>query len=317
MNRIAVGNLVGQCSTLAILLEVSSYPKPGNVHRTVDFPWTRYEHFLAGAVGIEPFMRQLAIRGYNAARSSESWSKIRIGEVIFKAVESSRNWQSGGNVNLGTILLISPLAAASGAILSNRLSFKAEELRQILEKVIQSTSQKDAVSVCKAISTTMSERVLGRVNELDLTNSSTIKEVYQKGLTLMDIFSKCMSRDLICREWVTRFEIVFTKGYPTLKSFIEKSRSINSAIINTFLTIQSEYPDSLVIRKAGVAEAQKMSERAKEILDKGGAYTEEGSRLLWNWDQELRKFKGRLNPGTTADLVAASAFLLLVNGWRP
>ncbi|MGB9622996.1 MAG: triphosphoribosyl-dephospho-CoA synthase, partial [Candidatus Bathyarchaeia archaeon] len=316
-NRITVGNLVGQCSTLAILLEVSSYPKPGNVHRTVDFPGTRYEHFIAGAVAIEPFMRQLAIRGYNAARSSENWSKIRIGEIIFKAVESSRNWQYGGNVNLGTILLISPLAAASGAILSNRSSFKEEELRQTLEKIVQSTTQKDAVSVCKAISTTMSERVLGRINELDLTNSSTIKEIYKKGLTLIDIFSKCMSRDLICREWVTGFEIVFMKGYPALKNYIEKSRNINSAIINTFLTIQSEYPDSLVVRKAGVTEALKMSERAKEILEKGGAYTEDGLRLLWTWDQELQKFKGRLNPGTTADLIAASTFLLLINGWRP
>ena len=317
MNRIAVGNLVGQCSTLAILLEVSAYPKPGNVHRTVDFSETRYEHFLAGAVAIEPFMRRLAFRGYDAARNAENLKKIRVGEIIFNAVESSRNWQSGGNVNLGTILLISPLAAASGVILNNRSSFRDEELRHILIKVIQSTTQKDAASVCEAISTIMSEKVLGKVNELDVTNSSTIEEIYKKGLTLKDIFSKCASRDLICREWVTGFEIVFTEGYPTLKRLIEQSRNINSAIINTFLTIQSRHPDSLVARKAGVTEAQKMSERAKEILDKGGAYTEDGLRLLWDWDQELQRLKGRLNPGTTADLIAASVFLLLIKGWRP
>ncbi|WP_455363487.1 triphosphoribosyl-dephospho-CoA synthase, partial [[Eubacterium] cellulosolvens] len=31
---------------LAVLLEVSAYPKPGNVHRTRDFELTRFEHFL-------------------------------------------------------------------------------------------------------------------------------------------------------------------------------------------------------------------------------------------------------------------------------
>ena len=35
---------------LAMLFEVSAYPKPGNVHRTRDYPGTRFEHFLASAV---------------------------------------------------------------------------------------------------------------------------------------------------------------------------------------------------------------------------------------------------------------------------
>ncbi|MGQ9680192.1 MAG: triphosphoribosyl-dephospho-CoA synthase [Candidatus Bathyarchaeia archaeon] len=317
MNKIAVGNLIGQCSSLAILLEVSAYPKPGNVHRTFDFPGTRYEHFLAGAIAIEPFMRTLAVKGYNVAKNAESWRKINIGEPILKMVESSRYWQSGGNVNLGTILLISPLAAASGKVLGDGIGFDIDGLRQALKNVIKFTTQRDAIIVCKAISTAMSEKVLGRAPELDVTNPSTIKEIRRKGLTLLDIFSKCPSRDLICREWVTGFEIVFTKGYPTLKHLIQKSKNVNSAIINTFLTIQSEYPDSLVIRKAGLVKAQKMSEKAREILAKGGAYTEEGLRSIWEWDRELQKFRGMLNPGTTADLIAASIFLLLISGWRP
>ena len=33
--------------------------------------------------------------------------------------------------------------------------------------------------------------------------------------------------------------------------------------------------------------------------------------------KELNKENGRLNPGTTADLTAASLYVLLLSGWRP
>src|SRR3990170_2178289 len=45
---------VSKCLQLAILLEVSAYPKPGNVHRTFDFQETGYEHFLASTVALMP-----------------------------------------------------------------------------------------------------------------------------------------------------------------------------------------------------------------------------------------------------------------------
>ncbi|MHC1580300.1 MAG: triphosphoribosyl-dephospho-CoA synthase, partial [Methanopyraceae archaeon] len=46
--------------TLGALLEVSGWPKPGNVHRTRDHDDTRFEHFLASAVAAYPVLRELA-----------------------------------------------------------------------------------------------------------------------------------------------------------------------------------------------------------------------------------------------------------------
>ncbi|MBE0634226.1 triphosphoribosyl-dephospho-CoA synthase, partial [Candidatus Bathyarchaeota archaeon] len=45
--------------------------------------------------------------------------------------------------------------------------------------------------------------------------------------------------------------------------------------------------------------------------------TEEGNKMLWSLDAELKKENGLLNPGTSADLTAASLFVLLLDGWRP
>jgi len=70
LRRDEVGDLVARCAMLAALLEVSAYPKPGNVHRLRDVPGTRYEHFLAGSVAMGPAMRKLALGGYDARRGS-------------------------------------------------------------------------------------------------------------------------------------------------------------------------------------------------------------------------------------------------------
>ena len=55
-----ISDYVSRCLQLAVLLEVSAYPKPGNVHRTVDFEATKYEHYLASAVALMPHLRQAA-----------------------------------------------------------------------------------------------------------------------------------------------------------------------------------------------------------------------------------------------------------------
>jgi len=76
-------------------------------------------------------------------------------------------------------------------------------------------------------------------------------------------------------------------------------------------------PDSLIQRKAGRESAEKVSEKARRILEAGGTCTEEGNKMLWILDEELKREIGLLNPGTTADLTAASLFVLLLDGWRP
>ena len=60
-----------------------------------------------------------------------------------------------------------------------------------------------------------------------------------------------------------------------------------------------------------------VSEKAKKIIQAGGASTEIGMKMIQELDDELREENGSLNPGTTADLTAASLFLLLLSGWRP
>lgn len=316
MGRTEAGVMVSRCATLAALLEVSAYPKPGNVHRTWDFPDTRYEHFLAGSVAMGTAMGKLAIRGFDAERGLIEWRNIGVGRHILEAVSDTLNWQSGGNVNLGVALLFAPMAAAGGAAVGDR-KVDVENHGEKLRKVIHSTTPDDAVSVYEAIRMAMTPRVLGEVEDLDVHDDSSLQRIMDQGLTLLDVFERCSERDSICEEWVSNFETTFEVGYPYLKRSLEEARDINSAILDTFLFILSRKPDSLIRRKSGLKKACEVSRKARIILDEGGSGSARGSELLHKLDDDLHRGEGALNPGTTADLTAASIFVALLEGWRP
>jgi triphosphoribosyl-dephospho-CoA synthase len=317
MRRVEAGSYVARCAALAGLLEVSAYPKPGNVHRTRDFGDTRFEHFLAGSVAIAPSIHTIAARGFDASAGLIDWGGIELGGQILKAVRDSQQWQRGGNVNLGIILLLTPLAAAGGAALQDHESVEPEQLRGYLPKVIDSTSADDSIDLYRAIGMSMTPRTLGKSDELDVLDSSSLEEIRAEGLNLRDVFRKCSHRDSICREWVSNFEATFEIGFPSFKRRVDELEDVNSAVLDTFLEILSAQPDSLIIRKRGMGDAMNVSQRAKEVLDSGGATSSQGIKELKLLDSELQRAGGDLNPGTTADLTASSIFVLLLEGWRP
>ena len=310
-----VSKYVQRCVTLASLLEVSAYPKPGNVHRTRDHPETRFEHFLAGGVAMGEAMRSLAAQGYKAEQETILWRDVGLGGYILRAVQDTLAWQKGGNVNLGIILLSAPISTAAGALNAND-KLDITELRDRTRHVIKTTTPADAVAVYKAIGMAMSPETLGRSDELDVLDEESEATIRNEGYNLYDVFSMGAERDIICREYVTGYSVTFDSGYPYLLNALEEYDT-NTAIVNTFLHILSENPDTLITRKAGEDKAKWVSNRASDILLNGGATTEEGLELLDALDQELQEAEGTLNPGSAADLTAASIFLALLDGWRP
>ena len=302
---------VGNCATLSALLEVSAYPKPGNIHRLKDFPSTSYEHFLASGVALGPIMGEIAQR----SSLSTEWSNICLGKGIKDAVDEMFWWQSGGNTHLGVIMLFTPLSAGAGVCLKKG-SIESSMLREYTKEIISKANYTDSLNIYTAIDAAMSQENLGKQDKLDVKNEESREKIIKENINPLQIFEICKNRDSICSEWVTGFKIVFELGYPYLSQRLTEGDNINNATLDTFLKILSENPDSLITRKAGKISANYVSQKAEKIIKKGGTQNEEGLKLLWSLDEELSKENGRLNPGTTADLTAASLYVLLLSGWR-
>jgi len=307
---------VAECLQLALLLEVSTYPKPGNVHRTADFQETKYEHFLASAVAVAPHFEHAAGRGILIATKKINLDEVGIGKMIKNAVNSVDVWQHGGNTLLGSIILLSPIAVAAGMTLANGAGFSLAELRKNVKVVVESSTPADAVDVYNAI-LIAKPGGLGRAPKFDVTDPSSKQRILDNRVTLLEVFKIASGYDSIASEWVNNYPITFDMGYPYFTQQLKEAEDINAATVHTFLKILSEVPDTLIARKAGSSKARAVSAEAKRVLEMGGLKTPPGRRLLWSFDKKLRDPKHELNPGTTADITAAVLAISILGGYRP
>lgn len=300
---------------LAMLLEVSAYPKPGNVHRTRDYSETRFEHFLASAVASRPHFEEAAQRGILISRAKISSEEAQVGSIIRDAVISMMHSQHGGNTSLGTVTLLVPLAVAAGMTLHKR-RFSSSALRRNLAQILRATTVTDALAFYKAIAYAKPSG-LGRVPQLDVRDQASRRRIIRKGLKLLDIFLMAADRDSICLEWVTDYKSTFELGYPYFRRELSRTNDINEATVNTYLKILSQIPDTLIARKAGLQKARSASNRAKEALALGGASSSAGRMVIERLDEALRANKHLLNPGATADVTASVLALGTLSGFRP
>jgi len=304
---------LSRCISLASLLEVSGHPKPGNVHRTRNFKETRYEHFLAGIAAITPSFKELCERAQDELSiDTNDYSHVRLGNFFKKAAEKMMTWQKGGNVLLGHILILAPLAAAAAICLKKQeLSFS--DFSNTLNKVISDATVEDTINLYDAIRTS-NPGGLGKIDKYDLNDENSQKEIREDNVTLKKIFEISAEYDLIGLEYAMGFNIVLTEGLPYFFSVFKQTSDINIATVNTFLKILSGHPDSLIIRKSGLDSAIKVSEKAAEIIKSGGIHIKKGLRLTQKLDKMLQKKEGQLNPGTIADLTAGIILCALLFG---
>jgi len=314
----AEGNVVeyvSDCLQLATLLEVSAYPKPGNVHRTADFSDTKYEHFLASSIAIGGALRDAARKGVETFSGKIGFEQVGIGKSIADAVVAMTAWQHGGNTSLGAILLLVPIAVAAGYSWSGE-SPNAEKLRKTVSKVTRSTTPEDANNVYDAIKMAGAGG-LGNVDRFDVTSESSHSEIASSGTSLLQIFQHSSTYDSISSEWVQDFNITFGTGYPFFISQIKQMTDCNIATVHTFLRILSTTPDTLIARKADRQKAEEISRLAEQVLSAGGLTSASGRTMLTQLDQTLRSGSHKLNPGTTADLTTSSLAVAILEGYRP
>ncbi|MFA4876203.1 MAG: triphosphoribosyl-dephospho-CoA synthase [Methanoregula sp.] len=218
---------------LAMILEVSAYPKPGNVDRCHDYPETRFEHFLASVIYARP-----------ALEEAES-GKGRIGEIIKHAVRDT-NCHSGGNTHFGAFILLIPLVYG-------------KDIPGALEAIAK-TDTSDAVAFYKAFA--MTSVSMNATDELDVNDPHTLTVIREQDMTLLDIMQHSAARDMVAREWVTGFPLT-RRGADLLIQFGAGRESI----VNMFMTLLATEPDTFIIKKHGEEAALRTMAAARDVLE--------------------------------------------------
>lgn len=266
----------GEAVQIACIWEATAR-KVGNVHPRAEFADTSYLDFLMSAALI--------------AGSFNSGPERGLGAAILDAVRAT-TLRIGKNTNLGMILLFAPLCKVS----------EEQDLRAGVVRVLSELTIADASLAFNAIRLARPGG-LGETKEQDVRQEPTV--------TLLEAMRLAAGRDQVARQYASGFADIFDFGLPVLEDALRRFGCLEAAIIDLQLRWLARESDSLIARKNGMIVANDVQKQAAEVLSAGGIETNEGRRAGRQLDAFLRKEGNRLNPGSTADLIAACLFVAL------
>lgn len=271
---------VAENAHLALLLEVTGTPKPGNVDRLREYDDLRFEHFLAGAVGAQKGLQQAA-------------DGVRIGRAFESGVEGMSQ-QSAGNTQFGALLMLVPLVRT---VASGRLS------SENAAATVEATTIEDACGFYRAFEhvDVAVDDPPSEFDELDVRRGSdAIDTLRAKELTLFDVMELSADRDGVAAEWVSGFR----RSFEAADLILQGDGPICTHTSEAFIRLLADQRDTFVVTRNGEAAADEATQRAQAVLD-----GEEDADAL------AEEFVERdINPGTTADLTAAALFIALEQG---
>ncbi len=283
LSRVPAGCPVGGpgwSAAAACILE-ASVAKPGNVHPGAAFPDLSHDDLVAAALAIAPVI--------------EAAVSMPLGRTIAGAVATSRA-VSRSNANLGIVLAIAPLAAVptppGGLADAIRTGAAADRLARL--------DADDASDVWRAIASA-APGGMGKVETCDLAAPPP--------RDLLDAMRLAADRDEIARLWTTGYRPLVEGLVRDLEEELA-ARSVPDAIVRGFLRQLSRTPDTHVARRHGAVVAADVSRRAAAVLD---APEDRWRHEIGAFDRGLRA-PVRINPGTTADLVATALYILVYDG---
>jgi triphosphoribosyl-dephospho-CoA synthase len=271
---------VAAAATLACTLEACA-EKVGNVTPTSAFIDARFDDFAVSAQAL----------GAAVAESAPG----RVGRTVYRAVAATARI-APSNTNLGMALLFAPLAAAARAR-------DGAGLRRRLVRVLRGLSVDDAHWAYRAIRLARPGG-LGRSEAADVRRSPAI--------TLREAMRLAAGRDTVAAEYVRGFPVTFDLALPGLRQALRQGLDLLNAIAQAHLEVMARVPDTLIIRKGGAAAAAAVAAQARAVVRAGGLGTRKGLAAARRLDRDLRRRGNRLNPGTSADLVAAALFVWLL-----
>lgn len=273
----------GWAAGMACMLEASA-PKPGNVHPGADFQDLSHAELMAAAVAIAPVF--------------DASHRMPLGDLILDAVRRSRA-VTRSNANLGIILALAPLAAVSeGTWRECRRHDSFAFVCNEAAAAIAGLGPVGAASVWTAIGLA-SPGGMDRADRHDLAGPPPAD--------MLDAMRIAAERDQIARLWACGYAELCEGLVADLAAALDQGLPWREAIVEGFLRQLARTPDSLIQRRHGPAVAAEVSRRAAAVL---AMPTEHRLTAEAEFDRSLRVPR-RINPGTTADLVAAAVYILL------
>lgn len=270
---------VGQYLTQAILLEVSTHPKPGLVTRLSNGAhkdMSIFTFMMSSAVLSKAFNDLQDIGQAHRGTLAELFCKLRSYGVGAEA--ELLRVTKGVNTQRGILFAGGIVSAVSGYAMNMRLSRDA------------------LLPMIKEMAAGLVARELKNLDHAAMTAGE--KLYYKYGITG------------IRGEVENGFPSVVNYGLPALEDAFDKGATINDALVHALISLMTVVEDSNVIWRTDYDTLLEVQRIAKNILSLGSVFTEKGRMAIAETERYF--LQRRISPGGSADLLSVTITLYLL-----
>lgn len=270
---------VGQYLTQAILLEVSTHPKPGLV--------TRLSNGAHKDMSIFTFMMSSAVlsKAFNDLQDIGQAHRGTLAELFCKL----RSYGVGAEAEL--------LRVTKGVNTQRGILFAGGIVSAVSGYAMNMGLSRDALlPMIKEMAAGLVARELKNLDYAAMTAGE--KLYYKYGITG------------IRGEVENGFPSVVNYGLPALEDAFNKGATINDALVHALIALMTAVEDSNVIWRTDYDTLLEVQRIAKNILSLGSVFTEKGRMAIAETERYF--LQRRISPGGSADLLSITIALYLL-----
>lgn len=270
---------VGQYLTQAILLEVSTHPKPGLV--------TRLSNGAHKDMSIFTFMMSSAVlsKAFNDLQDIGQAHRGTLAELFCKL----RSYGVGAEAEL--------LRVTKGVNTQRGILFAGGIVSAVSGYAMNMGLSRDALlPMIKEMAAGLVAKELKNLDHAAMTAGE--KLYYKYGITG------------IRGEVENGFPSVVNYGLPALEDAFNKGATINDALVHALIALMTAVEDSNVIWRTDYETLLEVQRIAKNILSLGSVFTEKGRMAIA--ETEMYFLQRRISPGGSADLLSVTITLYLL-----
>ena len=270
---------VSQYLTQAILLEVSTHPKPGLV--------TRLSNGAHKDMSIFTFMMSSAVlsKAFNDLQDIGQAHRGTLAELFCKL----RSYGVGAEAEL--------LRVTKGVNTQRGILFAGGIVSAVSGYAMNMGLSRDALlPMIKEMAAGLVARELKNLDHAAMTAGE--KLYYKYGITG------------IRGEVENGFPSVVNYGLPALEDAFDKGATINDALVHALISLMTVVEDSNVIWRTDYDTLLEVQRIAKNILSLGSVFTEKGRMAIAETERYF--VQRRISPGGSADLLSVTITLYLL-----
>lgn len=270
---------VGQYLTQAILLEVSTHPKPGLV--------TRLSNGAHKDMSIFTFMMSSAVlsKAFNDLQDIGQAHRGTLAELFCKL----RSYGVGAEAEL--------LRVTKGVNTQRGILFAGGIVSAVSGYAMNMGLSRDALlPMIKEMAAGLVARELKNIDHAAMTAGE--KLYYKYGITG------------IRGEVENGFPSVVNYGLPALEDAFDKGATINDALVHALISLMTVVEDSNVIWRTDYDTLLEVQRIAENILSLGSVFTEKGRMAIAETERYF--LQRRISPGGSADLLSVTITLYLL-----